>query len=73
MQEEKKNSVPVSAFSCEESVAFQQAMEQYKRDSRRPNPTCAEVLAVFLSMGYRKVATETPLPTYPRPGRSPPS
>ena len=35
---------------------FLRAMERYKREHRRPHPTCCEVLAVALSLGYRKVA-----------------
>jgi hypothetical protein len=33
---------------------FQRAIDAYKRDHRRPNPTCAEVMEVFLSLGYTK-------------------
>ena len=38
------------------------AMDQYKRDNRRPFPTWSEVLEVLYSLGYRKVAPATALP-----------
>jgi len=38
------------------------AMDQYKRDNRRPFPTWSEVLEVLYSLGYRKVAEPTALP-----------
>jgi hypothetical protein len=40
---------------------FLVAMERYKRERRRPFPTCREVLAVLLSLGYRRV------PLFPHP------
>lgn len=39
-----------------EELAFMQAMDQYKRNSRRPFPTWREVLKVAHSLGYRKDA-----------------
>lgn len=39
----------------QEEVEFMMAMERYKRDNRRINPTFAEVLAVVRALGYRKV------------------
>lgn len=33
---------------------FLVAMERYRRARRRPYPTCREILAVLLSLGYRK-------------------
>ena len=38
------------------------AMDQYKRDNRRPFPTWSEVLEVLRALGYRKVAEPTALP-----------
>lgn len=38
----------------QEEVDFMMAMERYKRENRRINPTFAEVLAVARSLGYRK-------------------
>ena len=38
-------------YSAEE-FEFLKAMDKYKRDKRRPFPTCCEVLR---SLGYRKV------------------
>jgi len=46
----------------EEEIAFMKAMDQYKRDNRRPFPTWSEVLEVLYSLGYRKVAEPTALP-----------
>ncbi len=36
-----------------DETEFIKAMECYKREHRRPFPTCAEVLAVLRSLGYR--------------------
>ena len=46
----------------EDEITFMKAMDQYKRDNRRPFPTWSEVLEVLLALGYRKVAAETSLP-----------
>jgi hypothetical protein len=46
----------------EEEIAFMRAMDQYKRDNRRPFPTWSEVLEVLYSLGYRKVAEPTAMP-----------
>jgi hypothetical protein len=51
----------------EEEIVFMKAMDQYKRDNRRPFPTWSEVLEVLYALGYRKVADPTALP-----GLSPP-
>ena len=51
----------------EEEIVFMKAMDQYKRDNRRPFPTWSEVLEVLRALGYRRVATPTALP-----GLSPP-
>src|SRR5258708_33768453 len=61
----------VDPTTCErdytdEEIAFMKAMDQYKRDNRRPFPTWSEVLEVLAALGYRKGAEETALP-----GRSP--
>jgi hypothetical protein len=57
----------VDPTTCErdyndEEIAFMKAMDQYKRDNRRPFPTWSEVLEVLRALGYRKVAEPTPLP-----------
>ena len=49
----------------EEEILFMKAMDQYKRDNRRPFPTWSEVLEVLRSLGYRKVAERTALPGLP--------
>ena len=46
----------------DEEIVFMKAMDQYKRDNRRPFPTWSEVLEVLYSLGYRKVADATALP-----------
>jgi hypothetical protein len=46
----------------EEEIGFMKAMDQYKRDNRRPFPTWSEVLEVLRAMGYRKIAEPTALP-----------
>src|SRR5271163_1389614 len=53
----------------EEEINFMKAMDQYKRDNRRPFPTWSEVLEVLRSMGYRKIAEQTPLPGLQPEGR----
>jgi hypothetical protein len=57
----------VDPTTCErdyndEEIVFMKAMDQYKRDNRRPFPTWSEVLEVLYSLGYRKVADATALP-----------
>ena len=57
----------VDPTTCErdyndEEIIFMKAMDQYKRDNRRPFPTWSEVLEVLYSLGYRKVADATLLP-----------
>src|SRR6266481_5147807 len=61
----------VDPTTCErdyndDEIIFMKAMDQYKRDNRRPFPTWSEVLEVLYALGYRKVAEPTALP-----GRSP--
>ena len=46
----------------DEEIAFMKAMDQYKRDNRRPFPTWSEVLEVLRALGYRQVAERTALP-----------
>jgi hypothetical protein len=46
----------------EEEILFMKAMDQYKRDNRRPFPTWSEVLEVLRALGYRKVAEPTAMP-----------
>jgi hypothetical protein len=48
----------------EDEITFMRAMDQYKRDNRRPFPTWSEVLEVLRALGYRKVAAPTALPGY---------
>ena len=46
------------------------AMDQYKRDNRRPFPTWSEVLEVLAALGYRRVADVGPMPG--NPSKAPP-
>ena len=57
----------VDPTTCErdytdDEIIFMKAMDQYKRDNRRPFPTWSEVLEVLYSLGYRKVANAVALP-----------
>lgn len=59
----------VDPTTCErdyndDEIGFMKAMDQYKRDNRRPFPTWSEVLEVLRALGYRKVAEPTALPGY---------
>lgn len=45
-----------------DEIEFMKAMDQYKRDNRRPFPTWSEVLEVLRAMGYRKVAEPCTMP-----------
>ena len=45
-----------------DEIEFMKAMDQYKRDNRRPFPTWSEVLEVMRALGYRKVADQTQMP-----------
>lgn len=40
-------------YSADE-VEFNMALDRYKRERHRPFPTNREILAVLLSLGYRK-------------------
>lgn len=44
----------IGADLSADDVEFGKAMDRYKRERRRPYPTCSEVLAVLRSLGYRK-------------------
>jgi hypothetical protein len=46
----------------DDEIAFMKAMDQYKRDNRRPFPTWSEVLEVLRALGYRKVAEPSNMP-----------
>lgn len=47
----------------DDEAEFMKAMDRYKRENRRPFPTWSEVLEVLHSLGYRRVAETTDLPT----------
>src|SRR5881296_24121 len=66
----------VDPTTCErdytdDEIAFMKAMDQYKRDNRRPFPTWSEVLEVLFALGYRKVADPITMPGLPlKPNRN---
>jgi hypothetical protein len=68
----------VDPTTCErdytdEEIIFMKAMDQYKRDNRRPFPTWSEVLEVLYALGYRKVAEPSAMPGLAPPvPRTPP-
>src|SRR5437870_11581310 len=45
-----------------DEIEFMKAMDQYKRENRRPFPTWSEVLEVLRALGYRKTAKQTAMP-----------
>jgi hypothetical protein len=49
-----------------DEVQFLTAMDRYKRENRRPYPTWREVLAVLVSLGYRKSEEAAPPPRFVR-------
>jgi hypothetical protein len=55
----------------EDEIEFMRAMDQYKRDNRRPFPTWSEVLEVISALGYRRVAEPTAMPGNSKPGTLP--
>jgi len=64
----------VDPTTCEreytdDEIIFMKAMDQYKRDNRRPFPTWSEVLEVLFSLGYRKVEEATAMPGLSPAGR----
>lgn len=52
----------------DDEITFMKAMDQYKRDNRRPFPTWSEVLEVLRALGYRRVAEPTVMPGLPTKG-----
>ena len=45
----------------DEQFSFIMAIDEYKRNNRRPFPTWTEVLDVIRALGYRKVADTQPI------------
>ena len=46
----------------DEEWSFARELDAYKRQYKRPFPTCKEVLAVLKSMGYRNCGNPLPRP-----------
>jgi len=66
-EERGKRRSKIDPTTCErdynnDQIQFMKAMDQYKRDNRRPFPTWSEVLEVLLAIGYRKVAEPARMP-----------
>jgi hypothetical protein len=47
-------------------IELMKAMDQYKREYRRPFPTWSEVLEVMVALGYRKVAEQSQILDRPK-------
>lgn len=47
-------------------IELMKAMDQYKREYRRPFPTWSEVLKVMVALGYRKVAEQSQIIDRPK-------
>ena len=65
MQGERRRQVDPTTCEKEysdEEITFMKAMDQYKRDNRRPFPTWSEVLEVLHALGYRRVAEPSAMP-----------
>ena len=45
-----------------EEIEFMKAMDQYKRENRRPFPTWSEVLEVLRALGYQKTGSQSVMP-----------
>jgi hypothetical protein len=46
----------------EDEATFLAAVDRYRRERKRVFPTASELLAIAVSLGYRKVAPVEPLP-----------
>lgn len=46
--------VNLGADYSDDEREFMVALDRYKRENRRPHPTCSEVLKVLRSLGYEK-------------------
>ena len=73
---ERRNKSPVPAVAkpdepSPDAIEFMKAMDQYKRDNRRPFPTWSEVLEVLRALGYRKVSSPSELPHFGSPPVTP--
>lgn len=64
--EELRNPTTTEPKYTDEEFRFLMAMKDYKERNRRPYPTWREVLAVVLSLGYRRVAEPGPTPEFLR-------
>jgi len=52
----------VGADYTEEEIELIKAVDRFKREQHRPFPTCRDLLAVVLALGYRKTAPREPPP-----------
>ena len=51
-------------YYSDDARDFLKAIQRFKESHHCPCPSMAEVLQVYMGLGYRKVAVEQPLPTY---------
>ncbi len=51
-------------YMTDEQFEFIMAVDQYKRENRRPFPTWTEVLELIIALGYRKVAEPQSLKSF---------
>ena len=58
------NGINIGSHYTDDQLAFLRAIDEYKRVQFRPFPTWSEVLAVLVSLGYRRVADHAALPTF---------
>lgn len=69
MQDAERTRDPGSSFDqvySDDELEFLRAVDAYKRKYKRPWPSWGEILTVFKSLGYRRVAEPTPLPEFVR-------
>jgi hypothetical protein len=53
--------VAIGSTYTEMELDFLKAVDAYKRNNQRPFPSWSEVLAILISLGYRRVAEPTPI------------
>ena len=64
-EKERRNPTTSDPVYSAAEQEFMMACERYKRLRKRLFPTCSEILAIAISLGYRKVEAAVELPTWP--------
>jgi len=54
----KRNYNSIYTEYGDDEMEFLRAIEKYKHNCNRPNPTCCEILEILKSLGYKKVKHE---------------